>query len=700
VRRAAAGALGALLILTACASAPPPVAVPTRPSPAPATAPPAAAATPVPSPPPPTPAFEPTVHTAAPLVRILIHRTTETVELAQPGRAYRARWADRESWLWGPLRLSATAGGRSWQVGAFRGTAAAEDAARRLDGALGAGAASSVSEAPDGLLRVRVRWRGAEPADPAAVLAGIGFAGAFAVPAAGALRIEAATSTISDIAGEVALEAEDGWPIAVDGRRYHGRLRVRVAGDELLVINQLNLESYLKGVVPAEMGPAQFPQLDALKAQAVAARTYAIAHLGDAEAEGYDLCATPACQVYAGVDAQHPLSDRAVDETAGLIATYGGEPIDAMYTSTCGGHTEDAALLFSGRAQPYLRGVPCAWDRPIPLAGSVAPQSFHGESEFRAHLAGRALGLPATAPTQQVVGRVAGLCGGRGVTVGPRPTTAELAVAMLAAGGLDGATALVEGRGATALAELADLFDIPLEAPDADPPPEDWGLRAALAVLELSGVLRRDSGEAVPHPAGAAIFPRTAPSAEPLPQPLPLYRRWAPVWSSAPALSVLPGTALERYRLGNELLAVVAVQSGGGGQADRRSAWRSWSRDRSWEEIARGVGVPDLERLEVARRGPSGRVVALKAIGRSGSEKEIEGFPIRRALDLPENLFSVHVRTAPDGARSVRFLGRAWGHGVGLCQNGAFGLARSGMSFEQILAHYYTGIELVHWSGN
>jgi stage II sporulation protein D len=109
--------------------------------------------------------------------------------------------------------------------------------------------------------------------------------------------------------------------------------------------------------------------------------------------------------------------------------------------------------------------------------------------------------------------------------------------------------------------------------------------------------------------------------------------------------------------------------------------------------------MPDLERLEIARRGPSGRVVALRVVGRSGAEKELEGFPIRRALDLPENLFSVHIRTAPDGTRSVRFLGRAWGHGVGLCQNGAFGLARSGMSFEEILAHYYTGIELVRWEG-
>ncbi len=701
--RFAGGALGALLALTACATAPPPVApAPHRPASATPT-PPAAAATPVPIlvPPVSAPALKPASHTEPPLVRILILRTRDEVVLAQPGRAYQARWADRESWLWGPLRLTAQASGRSWQVGAFRGTAAADLAARRLEEGLGPDVESSVTEAPDGLLRVRARWRSAEPTDPAAVLAGIGFAGAFAVPSSGALRIEgAAGGAIDNVAGEVVLEAEDEWPIEVDGRGYHGRLRVRVAGDEVLVINQLNLESYLKGVVPAEMGPTQFPQLDALKAQAVAARTYAIAHLGDAEAEGYDLCATPACQVYAGADAQHPLSDRAVDETAGLIAAYEGAPIDAMYTSTCGGHTEDAALLFSGRAQPYLRGVPCAWERPLELVGSGELQSFHGESEFRAHLATRALGLSESAEPQQLVERVAGMCGGRRVGVGQQPSPDELAVALLAAGGLDGATALVDGRGAAALAALADLFGIPLEVPDADPPPNGWRLRAALAVLELQGAVRRDDGEAVPHPDGVGIFPRTAPGSEPLAQPLPLYRRWSPVWSRVPALRVLPGTALERYRLGDQLLALVVVQSGGGGQADRRSAWRSWSRDRTWEEVARGLGVSDLERLEITRRGPSGRVVGLRAAGRSGAEKEFEGFPIRRALDLPENLFSFHVRTAPDGTRTVRFLGRAWGHGVGLCQNGAFGLARSGMTFDQILAHYYTGIELVHWDGD
>jgi stage II sporulation protein D len=79
--------------------------------------------------------------------------------------------------------------------------------------------------------------------------------------------------------------------------------------------------------------------------------------------------------------------------------------------------------------------------------------------------------------------------------------------------------------------------------------------------------------------------------------------------------------------------------------------------------------------------------------------KEIRGFEVRRALDLPETLFSMNLRTTPDGERRVHFLGRGWGHGVGLCQNGAYGLARSGMEFEQILEHYYTGIEIVRWAG-
>jgi stage II sporulation protein D len=109
------------------------------------------------------------------------------------------------------------------------------------------------------------------------------------------------------------------------------------------------------------------------------------------------------------------------------------------------------------------------------------------------------------------------------------------------------------------------------------------------------------------------------------------------------------------------------------------------------------LGLPGLERLTVTARSPSGRVIGLSAVARDGSTRQWSGFAVRQALELPETLFNLHLRTAADGQRVVRFLGRGWGHGVGLCQHGAYGLARAGMSFERILGHYYTGVEVVRW---
>ncbi len=654
-------------------------------------------ATPTPAPTIQLPADRPADHIEPPLVRILLARTGDAVELSQPDRAYRARWEGQEGWFWGPLSLEAVSS-RSWQVAAFRDPASAEAVEEQLQRALGSSVTTSSVPSDNGFFRVRVQWRSAEPADPKAVLSGTGFPDAYPVLTGVSIRVDSANAASAEISGPLVLESQDGWPTSVAGGRYLGRLVFRVSQGELLVINQLNLESYLRGVVPAEMGPAQFPQLDALKAQAVAARTYAVAHLKDHDDEGYDLCDTPACQVYRGYSAHHALTDRAVGETAGLIAVSQGVPIDAMYTSTCGGHTEDASLLFSGRAQPYLVGVPCVWDRPLMLIGAGSGETFPDTAAFRGHLAARALGLPSSATPQAVVDRVASLCDGRPSPVGANPGPAEFTAGLMAAGGLEESAALVHKSGAGGLADLSDLFHVPLEVPPGgDVRARGWYLSAALAVLQLQGLVVQDSGEGVPHPEGVAIFPRKAERSEPLPSPVPLYWRWGTTYGSSSSIRVFPGATLERYLQGGDLLALVVVQSGGGGEADRRSSWSSWARDRSWDELARGLEVPDLDRIEVTRRGVSGRVIGLSAYGRSGTRKDFSGFPIRRALDLPENLFILHEMMGPDGNRMVRFLGRGWGHGVGLCQNGSYGLARAGMTFDRILEHYYTGIQIVPW---
>jgi len=638
--------------------------------------------------------------TDPPLVRVLLQRSAGVVELPQPGRAYRMSFEGRSEWMWGPLKLRvAAAGPRSWQVGAWGDPANAAAAADRIRKAFGAAVDVREEPASRDLIRVRVGWSSTEPADPAAALAALGFDGIYPVAAAGVLRIEGSAGGVVTSGEEVLIEPAGEWPVVVGGwRRYRGRVRARAVGNEALAINELNMESYLKGVVPVEMGPSQFPELDALKAQAVAARTYAVAHLGDHDDEGWDLCATPACQAYNGRSAEHSLSNRAVEETAGLVAAYQSLPIDAMYTSTCGGHTEDVAVLFEGRAKPYLVGVPCAWDRPIPLTGTADPGPWVDATAFSADIAREALGLAPGATPAAILTRVLEWSGVTAHLLAPVDVD-SFAAAALEAAGVDPPSGIAPAVGGLErLLFLADLYKIPMDPP-TDGLDGVWPAAAALAALQLRGDVVRDSGEAVPRPQGAGIFPRRAEHGEDLPSPLPLWERWSDGFRKISSTEVLPGTALERYRVGDRVAALVVRRSGGDGEADRRSAWREWVREKSWTELKKLTGVPTLQRLTVTRRSRSGRVVGLAAVGAGGETTEWTGFEIRRVLELPETLFAMHLRTEPDGEKMVHFLGRGWGHGIGLCQNGAYGLARAGMTFDRILHHYYTGIEIVRWDG-
>lgn len=158
----------------------------------------------------------------------------------------------------------------------------------------------------------------------------------------------------------VVVTSSDGR-VLIGGHAYRGTGEVRLNGSGTLAgIDELPLEEYLYGVVPRELGPIQYPEVEALKAQAVAARTFALANLGRRSTDHYDLRATTDDQVYGGFEAEHPLSSRAVDETEGVVATYDGKLIDALYSSTSGGHTADNEESFEGSPLPYLRGVPDA----------------------------------------------------------------------------------------------------------------------------------------------------------------------------------------------------------------------------------------------------------------------------------------------------------------------------------------------------
>lgn len=163
-----------------------------------------------------------------------------------------------------------------------------------------------------------------------------------------------------DSGDPVRIEAVSGH-VLLNGQPYRGAAEVAVNSSGALAgINELPLEQYLYGVVPRELGPIAYPEVEAQKAQAVAARTYALSGLGKRRADGYDLLATTADQVYGGYGAEHPVSNQAVDETAGIVATYEGRLIQALFSSTSGGHTSDNEEVYNSSPVAYLRGVPDA----------------------------------------------------------------------------------------------------------------------------------------------------------------------------------------------------------------------------------------------------------------------------------------------------------------------------------------------------
>ena len=147
------------------------------------------------------------------------------------------------------------------------------------------------------------------------------------------------------------------------GYRYYGGFQYqRIDGKDMNVVNFLTMDDYIKGVIPYEMNAA-WP-LEALKAQAVAARTYTAAHLNHHRSQGFDLCCEVDCQTYRGVNASDVNSDRAVDETSGVYMTYDGKYVNAFYFSSDGGATEDCANVFS-EDLPYLKGKPDPYEAYI-----------------------------------------------------------------------------------------------------------------------------------------------------------------------------------------------------------------------------------------------------------------------------------------------------------------------------------------------
>ena len=547
-----------------------------------------------------------------------------------------------------------------------------------------------------------------------------------------------------------ASDDEERSPVRFDEKPYRGRLEVFAnTRGTLTVVNVVSLEDYVRGVVPNELSPGGWPELEALKAQAVAARTYAVSNIGRFAEDGFDLTPDTRSQVYGGRSTEHPLTDRAVLETRGRVATYKGVPINALYTSTCGGRTEDAENIFGGTPVPYLRGRECALEagehfapfnvrttRELP---SIKSAEHSTSARDAALLSAHGFSIPARVGDEwlatiitveelrELLGRVSALARQPAPLTGAdaaRPGGFATALAAALDGESRGAT-LLNSADVEYLLSFRDADEVSQQNrsdvaamlregnlalfPDGTLRPRQMlsrarALHSIAHALEARGLLRLQKATARPSGKGTLTLRlasgRSTDVNFKVSTDAYLFSAFGEGLFPVREINFVGGEAVTFHAgASGEIDYLEARPSTNGAASDHQSPFANWTETLTPVEVmsrlARSApGVGSLVDLRVRQRGVSGRVLDLEVIGSAGTA-HVRGGRIRSALGLREQLFVID-RAFDDAGRVTHFTftGRGWGHGVGMCQVGAYGLARAGLPYDKILKTYYTGISV------
>jgi stage II sporulation protein D len=491
--------------------------------------------------------------------------------------------------------------------------------------------------------------------------------------------------------------------ITIDKQPYRSSAQLFINARGLInIINELNFEEYLYGVVPAEMGPSIYDEVEALKAQAVAARTYAFRNLGQFRAEGYDICPGPACQAYKGFAVEHELSTRAVRETTGLVLTMNGKAVDTLYTSTCGGETSDVATMFPGRNDPHLKRVRCVELDMLSLAGR-ADSGLLTEQQVDARLFAALTGIPMTGDSWSArdVERAAvaamTLAGrtemnGRALTLPedrryffPQTSNSDAVPYLVAAFLTKYAMNPTQYIDRVSLAQpmpREELYALLLS----------W-VREHTVLTNAEGKIQRLEGRRVTLKQKGEVTSHT------LPAGIPIFRRLGDRLQEYANVPVLAGDRMTLILSPKKTpVAAIVLANFDGASFDRTSNFANWTRSYRADELVTTINrrqpLTQLVDLRPVSIDASQRVEEMEFTAEGGRKFTLKGLPVRWSLNVPDNLFVFDKTKDADGVDRYTFYGKGWGHGTGMCQVGAYGAAFRGWTFDRILKLYYTGVEL------
>ena len=524
---------------------------------------------------------------------------------------------------------------------------------------------------------------------------------------------------------EITLVPERDSLLKSGERTYRGLFTLSLRNGKLLLINLLSLEDYVRGVLPYELSSEKYPEIEALKAQAVAARTYALYTRGKFEAQGFDICSTEECQVYGGTERETLLSNKAVEETEGKVVVYGGSFAKTLYSSTCGGHTESNGAVFLEKELPYLVGRPCQYDNfRLQWIRTSSSSGFPPEIGLALALnlvddrAMKGLDLPLTASkAEEYFGNLGKITGrawkGRveGTTVKALLPVFDHFFSLREKSGKEHGEAAPEERVLLYLqkrgfsGEKGEALERPL---------------TFRSLLVLSGRLFMGSYTIFTE----GTFPKMGKEGlifqerGALPQsgkPSPavekeysvdpaafLYRDAEGVVSPATLLFLTGAERVQFLEVRGKILFMKVLYPPFFSNPDSNSLYPFWHKRYSRDELeARLRQYMTLDRLVdivPVAHGASGRVTGLEVQGIEGS-KRFEGIKIKTILGLRDLNFFLDREFGPSGEiTGLTFLGRGWGHGVGLCQVGAYGMAKEGSKYKEILLHYYPGTRVENLS--
>ena len=525
--------------------------------------------------------------------------------------------------------------------------------------------------------------------------------------------------------------------LTFNGRDYRGIFVLKATPKGIVLINILNLEDYLKSVVPSELSPYTYGELEAHKAQAVAARTYAIRSLGLNKELGFDLGASPKAQFYQGMSAEHPLSSKAVELTHGEVARYRGRVINALYTSTCGGMTEDVENIFTGPALPYLRSIECVYEKknewllkssnmiePIHMNGKnispeiaflislkvippeINPDYYREEGSFTETIGwiNNALDLlgrknekftPEASPLNFVTlgnliidafdwhNRVENLLydtekdyimkGFKNLKGQERDRLAYL----IQAGIFPSSEAIINLERLLSRGELAFCLGKVLQNY------QNIAHQGTFKSLNKDTIELEEEKEKKQFLLSPDIF---------------LLRRDGSDYFFASHVYILAGDEVRIIEREGEARLLEVIYPSHTNIMDRSSPFNRWELRISHEALEKRINqyypLGKLEDIIPQRRGKSQRVVEVLIKG-GETQTVVKGLRIRRVLGLKETLFVIDREYDTEGRIThFTFYGRGFGHGVGLCQVGAFGMAQAGADYKKILKKYYRGIKI------